>query len=534
MNMTPKCAAIFIFKSHIFLCLLSLPMVSGFCPKGCQCDDKRLKVICANTTLDVLPIALNTRIKHIRMSHNKIRIVDASFQFYEHLLSIDLSSNIIEDIEDKSFAAQKSLLKLSLSKNRIRDISAKVFIGLSKLNYLSLRSNELEYIRAGVLEHLISLVALDLGENRISRLEPDSFIGNGQLEIMVLDSNELSRVPATSLARSSKLTSLDLSRNELVKLDNRTFHLLPTLQVLNLSSCSLTTVSTTSLANLTYLITLDLSKNLLESIPSSQLSTLTQLKQLNLSGNKFRVIGPHSLRELQHLQQLYISDCPLLRQVQVAAFHNNLDLREVDLSGNSNLKEIKSHAFPRILHLTRLSIAGTGLSSLPSDSVPWERLGFIDLSGVSLRCNCDLAWMLKSQVHGAKCHSPQSLNDCMVRDLSMSDLGCGPGLQTEVLVVGLGCIILVGISVITAAVCCICRHRVRHIATCTVSAREADYKSSYDNCMYLGKMQGYLAGVDRNGALPLVRNHIPHPLNCRTEADELSQLKPLCVEATQL
>ena len=48
------------------------------------------------------------------------------FQFYEHLLSIDLSSNIIEDIEDKSFAAQKSLLKLSLSKNRIRDISAKV------------------------------------------------------------------------------------------------------------------------------------------------------------------------------------------------------------------------------------------------------------------------------------------------------------------------------------------------------------------------------------------------------------------------
>ena len=33
------------------------------------------------------------------------------FQFYEHLLSIDLSSNIIEDIEDKSFAAQKSLIK---------------------------------------------------------------------------------------------------------------------------------------------------------------------------------------------------------------------------------------------------------------------------------------------------------------------------------------------------------------------------------------------------------------------------------------
>ena len=66
----------------------------------------RLRVECSNTSLDVLPIALNTRIRHIRMSRNKIRVVDASFQFYEHLLSIDLSDNIIEDIEDKSFAAQ--------------------------------------------------------------------------------------------------------------------------------------------------------------------------------------------------------------------------------------------------------------------------------------------------------------------------------------------------------------------------------------------------------------------------------------------
>ena len=72
-------------------------------------------MVCSNTSLDVLPIALNTRIKQIRMSHNKIRVVDASFQFYEHLLSIDLSNNIIEDIEDKSFAAQVSFQQPALS-----------------------------------------------------------------------------------------------------------------------------------------------------------------------------------------------------------------------------------------------------------------------------------------------------------------------------------------------------------------------------------------------------------------------------------
>ena len=79
------------------------------------------------------------------MSFNKIRIVDASFQvekvliwserrsnfvpfqFYEHLIEIDLSFNIIEDIEDKSFAAQKYLIKLDLSHNKIQDLNPKVF-----------------------------------------------------------------------------------------------------------------------------------------------------------------------------------------------------------------------------------------------------------------------------------------------------------------------------------------------------------------------------------------------------------------------
>ena len=59
------------------------------------------------------------------------------FQFYEHLLSIDLSTNIIEVIEDKSFAAQKLLLKLILSDNRIRDLSAKVKYQISRVNQTS-------------------------------------------------------------------------------------------------------------------------------------------------------------------------------------------------------------------------------------------------------------------------------------------------------------------------------------------------------------------------------------------------------------
>ena len=63
------------------------------------------------------------RLKKVKF---EVKINFVSFQFYEHLIAIDLSSNIIEDIEDKSFAAQKYLIKLDLSHNKIQDIKPKV------------------------------------------------------------------------------------------------------------------------------------------------------------------------------------------------------------------------------------------------------------------------------------------------------------------------------------------------------------------------------------------------------------------------
>ena len=93
----------------------------------------------------------------------------------------------------------------------------------------------------------------------------------------------------------------------------------------------------------------------------------------------------------------------------MAAFHNNLDLRVVDLSDNVKLEDVQSHAFPRILHLSHLSLASSGLRSLPSDFVPWERLSYVDLTEVPLDCTCQLAWLLKVNVEGAVCSSPLAL-----------------------------------------------------------------------------------------------------------------------------
>ena len=81
--------------ARLTLVLLIARTAHGFCPKGCECDDARLRVVCANSTLDVLPIALNTRIEHIRMSFNKIRIVDASFQVAKSLIFFYLNFSLV-------------------------------------------------------------------------------------------------------------------------------------------------------------------------------------------------------------------------------------------------------------------------------------------------------------------------------------------------------------------------------------------------------------------------------------------------------
>ena len=85
---------IFLMFVNIFFLLSTLGPVAGFCPRGCDCEELRLKVSCSNSTLDVLPIALNTRIEHIRMNFNKIRIVDASFQVGEVAVTSAILHNV--------------------------------------------------------------------------------------------------------------------------------------------------------------------------------------------------------------------------------------------------------------------------------------------------------------------------------------------------------------------------------------------------------------------------------------------------------
>lgn len=168
----------------------------------------------------------------------------------------------------------------------------------------------------------------------------------------------------------------------------------------------------------------------------------------------------------------------------MAAFHNNLDLRELDLSNNPNLHQIKPFAFPRLLRLTSLNLSRTSITSLRSDAVPWERLEHLEMVDVWLQCDCDLAWLLRLRPQGARCGSPASLRGSYLTSLAVSDLGCGQqsvamldsaAVGSEVVMVGLGCVMVLGLVLTMATLCCVCRNRLTNCAA-TVSSTEPAYK----------------------------------------------------------
>jgi len=115
----------------------------------------------------------------------------------------------------------------------------------------------------------------------------------------------------------------------------------------------------------------------------------------------------------------------------------------VDLSNNPRLSDIQPYAFPRILHIQTLLLSYTGLTSLHEDSIPWNRLIKLDLSGTRMVCSCQLAWLTSSgDVTGGVCSQPSRLAGTNLSQITTADLGCGYQYSEEVIVVAIVCAVV--------------------------------------------------------------------------------------------
>jgi Leucine-rich repeat (LRR) protein len=155
---------------------------SSFCPQYCGCNDTSLSVQChSSSNLRVVPIFLNPHIKSLSLSHNQIKDITLSLQFYQELQHLDISSNELSSLGKGNFESLRALLSLNVSYNQVKSLESGSFQGLGSLLRLDLSGNQVEKVEPEVFWSLRNVLEIILDRNRLEFLDWDLFRGLDKL-----------------------------------------------------------------------------------------------------------------------------------------------------------------------------------------------------------------------------------------------------------------------------------------------------------------------------------------------------------------
>lgn len=155
--------------------------------------------------------------RRVHMRHLEItRITRNMLRNFTDILSIDLQSNLIDDIESGSFDANTKLEKIDLMGNRLVKITKHIFSGnFRELEAINLSFNAIVGIESGAFEKVVNLKSIDLSGNCIRHLHSDLFKHCMQLREVNLHNNDIIKVAFNLFSVKAHLKVLDLSLNHL-------------------------------------------------------------------------------------------------------------------------------------------------------------------------------------------------------------------------------------------------------------------------------------------------------------------------------
>ncbi|NXY33184.1 LRRN4 protein, partial [Pomatorhinus ruficollis] len=255
----------------------------------------------------------------------------------------------------------EALETLDLSNNLLEEVNGTEIANLALLRVLSLRHNHIWSVRWGP-EALSSLLKLDL-----------SF-------------NKLSSVPSCHGSALPNLRWLSLVGNPLIEIQPLAFSCYPQLQVLNLSLTLLGQDDSRGIRDSAFAISTD--PNEVMNRPGNSINVL------DLSGTFFEKIQPEWARDLANLTTLHLTNMPRLRSLDSDFFKSLPGLRKLHCQDSPSLGFVQTEMFDSAPHLSHLSFENCNLSSFN----PWNTNSSdgitINLQGNPLLCNCQLSWLL--------------------------------------------------------------------------------------------------------------------------------------------
>ncbi|XP_068042209.1 leucine-rich repeat neuronal protein 4 [Anomalospiza imberbis] len=325
----------------------------------------------------ILPLLLGTT-AHSPVNRAASRDVTTFFQLAQEDTweNVNLTSMSCEDQKNKTWITlqltnssltafpvclPEALETLDLSNNLLEEVNGTEIANLPQLRVLSLRHNHLWSVRWGS-EALSSLLKLDL-----------SF-------------NKLSSVPSCHGSALPNLRWLSLAGNPLIEIQPLAFSCYPQLQVLNLSATLLGQDDSRGIRDSAFAISTD--PNEAMNRPGNSINVL------DLSGTFFEKIQPEWARDLANLRSLHLTNMPWLRSLDSDIFKSLPGLRELHCQDSRSLGFVQTEMFDSVPHLSYLSFENCNLSSFN----PWNTNSSdgitINLYGNPLLCNCQLSWLL--------------------------------------------------------------------------------------------------------------------------------------------
>lgn len=300
----------------------------------------------------------------------------------------------------KSGRFPQDLLHLDLSHNGIDSLEGS--FTSTALIELILSYNKLDYIDYGFFANLNSLEKLDLSHNSFEKLDSQMFNGLSKLDSLDLSYNKLTTLPDGIFTPLRRLVNLNLGYNDLgtflegtVNLFDSDIDLVKNITRLNLDRLNLKKIGNTFFDDSNNLIDLSMADNNFDDIPFIPMS----VTRFDFSGNNVSILTVRHLN-YNNLEILRLNRMKSLQAIDKYALYNMPNLLELYIENCPRLRELNGLAFgvirpiPDDIKLKKFSLLRSGLQSVNQTYLHlFKRLDYIDLQNNPFVCDCDILWM---------------------------------------------------------------------------------------------------------------------------------------------
>ena len=364
------------------------------------------------TTLPSFLFARNHHLWNINLAHNKLtKIPSSAFQLAKNLTYIDLKSNLIRKLDFEGFSRKIYVEVLDLSGNNFSLLQKKDFESLQNcsVNKLVLGSNNITVLPPRVFAYLSISGLLALDKIHVKEFDVESVFGNSSIYHLSITGSKISTIiPLNNKSHgdTSSLQILGMRENRIQTIPDSSFVGLVNLRILDLQSNKLKSVTNSSFCGLKSLSILNLSRNKIPYLPYAICDCLPLLTMISLSHNEVHIIDPATFSGCSSLVYIDffesgITDIKLnkwnttslerielnfnyISRIAGHTFSGLSSLKVLNVSGNSDLREVAPNAFSETYNLEVLKLSNVHCLTLDGTLSQMSKLQELVLSYTKL------------------------------------------------------------------------------------------------------------------------------------------------------